>query len=219
MHLNVISAKFQPFCSGPNVLRFLVPEYLMKLAQPWLLMPWPLASPGHQQPWYWPCSITRSLSIMRTDYNKLHPLSIVWNDRKCKHILTSPTIFSVWQGLKNNAGQHLKSAIFLCSHDLYLGGVYWWQTRRWDRLPCLRHSDWFTGGLRQTHPLPLSQQHREVPPGTERCVYHWMCGSGNYRGYWHWLWWYVLLVMDILTSTGGRFGAFSCLIRWWKGLS
>ena len=28
----------------------------------WLLMPWLLASPGHQQPWYWICRITMSLS-------------------------------------------------------------------------------------------------------------------------------------------------------------
>ena len=26
----------------------------------WLLMPWLLASPGHQQPWYWLCEIGKS---------------------------------------------------------------------------------------------------------------------------------------------------------------
>ena len=28
----------------------------------WLLMPWRLVSPGHQQPWYWICRKKRSLS-------------------------------------------------------------------------------------------------------------------------------------------------------------
>ena len=34
----------------------------------WMLMPWLLASPGHQQPWYWLCGIGRSLSCMRKDF-------------------------------------------------------------------------------------------------------------------------------------------------------
>ena len=32
---------------------------------PWLLMPWPLASAGHQQPWYWLFKINRKLSLTR----------------------------------------------------------------------------------------------------------------------------------------------------------
>ena len=35
----------------------------------WLLMSWLLASPGHQQPWYWLCRIGRSLSYLRKDIN------------------------------------------------------------------------------------------------------------------------------------------------------
>ena len=35
----------------------------------WLLMPWLLASPGHQQPWYWLCRTGRSLSYLRKDFN------------------------------------------------------------------------------------------------------------------------------------------------------
>ena len=38
---------------------------------PWLLIPWRLASLGHQQPWYWLCRINRSLSSMRKDFNCL----------------------------------------------------------------------------------------------------------------------------------------------------
>ena len=37
----------------------------------WLLMPWLLSSPGHQQPWYWLCGIGRSLSYLRKDFNYL----------------------------------------------------------------------------------------------------------------------------------------------------
>ena len=38
-------------------------------------MPWLLASPGHQQPCYWPCKINRSLSSPRKDFNNQHHLS------------------------------------------------------------------------------------------------------------------------------------------------
>ena len=34
---------------------------------PWLSMPWLLASPGHQQPWYWLCKINQFLSSTRMD--------------------------------------------------------------------------------------------------------------------------------------------------------
>ena len=37
----------------------------------WLLMTWLLASPGHQQPWYWLCRIGRSLSYLSKDFNYL----------------------------------------------------------------------------------------------------------------------------------------------------
>ena len=38
---------------------------------PWLLMPWPLMSPSHQQPWYWLWAVGSSLSSMRRDLNHL----------------------------------------------------------------------------------------------------------------------------------------------------
>ena len=37
----------------------------------WQLMPWSLASPGNQQPWYWICRINKCLSSTRTDFNYL----------------------------------------------------------------------------------------------------------------------------------------------------
>ena len=39
---------------------------------PWLLMPWLLLSPGHQQPWHCTCRMDRSLSSIRNDFNYLH---------------------------------------------------------------------------------------------------------------------------------------------------
>ena len=37
----------------------------------WLLMPWLLASPGHQHPWYSPSRIGKLLSCTRKDFNYL----------------------------------------------------------------------------------------------------------------------------------------------------
>ena len=42
----------------------------------WLLMPWLLASPGHQQPWYWLYRIDRSLSYSRRNVNYLCLISV-----------------------------------------------------------------------------------------------------------------------------------------------
>ena len=39
-------------------------------------MPWLLASPGHQQPWYWLCRIGRSLSYSRRNFNYLCVISV-----------------------------------------------------------------------------------------------------------------------------------------------
>ena len=52
----------------------------------WLLMPWLLAAPGHQQPWYWLYEICKSWSYTRKDFNYL------WqrNDIKCKYMFMFP---------------------------------------------------------------------------------------------------------------------------------
>ena len=42
----------------------------------WLLMPWLLTSPGHQQPWYWLCRIGRFLSYLRKDFNYVHRINV-----------------------------------------------------------------------------------------------------------------------------------------------
>ena len=48
------------------------PSYLgLTRSISWLLTPWLLTSPGHQQPWYWLCRIGWFLSYLRKDFNYL----------------------------------------------------------------------------------------------------------------------------------------------------
>ena len=75
---NAVS-KSAPFCSGLNVLTLSMGETELS----WLtrsisglLMPWLLASPGHQQPWYWLCKIDKSWSYTRKDFNYLWHVSV-----------------------------------------------------------------------------------------------------------------------------------------------
>ena len=42
----------------------------------WLLMPWLLVLPGHQQSQYWLCRIFRPMTSWRKDFNRLHDLSV-----------------------------------------------------------------------------------------------------------------------------------------------
>ena len=53
------------------------PSYLgLTRSITWLLMPWLLASPGHQQPRYWLCRIGRSWSYSRRNFNNLCLISL-----------------------------------------------------------------------------------------------------------------------------------------------
>ena len=54
VHLKMTSVKCQPFCLGLNVFTLLVLECSTRTGSiSWLLMPWLLVSPGHQQPQSW----------------------------------------------------------------------------------------------------------------------------------------------------------------------
>ena len=56
---------------------FQCPEYSKKpRSTPWLLTPWLLVSPGHQQPWYWQCSIWGPFLSMWNDFKYLHCLHV-----------------------------------------------------------------------------------------------------------------------------------------------
>ena len=53
------------------------PSYLgLTRSISWLLMPWLLTSPGHQQPWYWLCRIGSFLSYLRKDFNYLRRINV-----------------------------------------------------------------------------------------------------------------------------------------------
>ena len=53
------------------------PSYLgLNRSISWLLMPWLLTSPGHQQPCYWLYMICRSLSYLRPDFKYLCHINV-----------------------------------------------------------------------------------------------------------------------------------------------
>ena len=53
------------------------PSYLgLTRSISWLLMPWLLTSPGHQQPWYWLYRICRSFSYLRKDFKYLCHINV-----------------------------------------------------------------------------------------------------------------------------------------------
>ena len=58
---------------------------------PWLLMPWLLGSPSHQQPWHWIFRTNGSWTSTKKDFNKLNHL-------KCWEMLILPTINSAQKG-------------------------------------------------------------------------------------------------------------------------
>ena len=61
----------------PLTLKVRGPSYLgLTRSISWLLMPWLLTSPGHQQPWYWLCRIGRFLSYLRKDFNYLRCINM-----------------------------------------------------------------------------------------------------------------------------------------------
>ena len=79
MHLKLSSAKWHPFCLGLTVLTLNVrgQSHLgLTRSISWLLMPWLLMSPGHQQPCYWLCRIGRFLSYLRKDFNNLRRINV-----------------------------------------------------------------------------------------------------------------------------------------------
>ena len=62
------------FCLTLNVR---VPSYLdLTRSISWLLMPWLLVSPGHQQPWYWLCRICKSWSYLRKDFKYMCQINV-----------------------------------------------------------------------------------------------------------------------------------------------
>ena len=69
-----------PFCTLTINVRG--PSYLgLTRSITWLLRPWPLTSPEHQQPCYWLCRICRSWSYLRKEFKYLWVMR--WNISIC----------------------------------------------------------------------------------------------------------------------------------------
>ena len=81
MCLKVSSAKRRPFCLGLNDSTVVVLKYS---GLTWS-MPWLLALPVHQQPWYWLCRVYRSLWFTKNRFNCLRHL-VSRNYVKCECI-------------------------------------------------------------------------------------------------------------------------------------
>ena len=73
---------------------------------PCLLMPWFLASPGHQQPWYWICVINESLPSTRKYFSELHHINI--------EILWKIQIYTYFFSQKFLASQELTLLFRVC---------------------------------------------------------------------------------------------------------
>ena len=83
MRIQILGARLRlRDLSGISVLITLTlnvrgPSYLgLTMSISWLLMPWLLTPPGHQQPWYWLCTIGRFLSYLRKDFNYLRRTNV-----------------------------------------------------------------------------------------------------------------------------------------------
>ena len=96
------------FRLGLNVLTLNLrgPSYLgLTRSISWLLMPWLLASPGHQQPWYWLCRIGKSLSYSRGNLGWVGLWGFLWWAPSAKgkdHHGVSSGWSSVWH--RSNTG-------------------------------------------------------------------------------------------------------------------
>ena len=67
------------YLPGANVLTLNMrgPSYLgLTRSISWLLMPWLLTSPGHQQPWYWLYRIGKFWSYLRKDLDYLRGINV-----------------------------------------------------------------------------------------------------------------------------------------------
>ena len=76
--------KFDLNLTWTNVVRFLIKTLNVRgqshlgltRSISWLLMPWLLTSPGHQQPWHWLHRICRCLSYLRKDFKYLCQINV-----------------------------------------------------------------------------------------------------------------------------------------------
>ena len=90
-------------------------------------MPWLLASPGHQPPWYWLCRMSRSLSYLKKDFNYLRHVNVEeWQNVKYFFVPLEQFIMSrvkVTKSELNNNQYDAKVNGFPISPP---DGLFWW---------------------------------------------------------------------------------------------
>ena len=73
LHKKQWRRQYWPFVRGSSYLS-------LTRSISWLLIPWLLTSPGHQQPCYWLCRICRSRSYLRKDFKYLCHINVeLWH--------------------------------------------------------------------------------------------------------------------------------------------
>ena len=107
---------------GPSYLGIIGPI-------PWLLLPWLLASAGHQHPCYWPCRIGRSLPYLGNDFNYLCQVDSEKCHKKSKYMCVCP--------LKNLLIKHIftinlipQGPCHYANYSIQLPGASVWTMKR-----------------------------------------------------------------------------------------
>ena len=85
----------------------------------WLLMPWLLMSPGHQQQWYWLCRIGRSLSYLRKDFNYQCHINVE-ECIKCKYMYLFPLKNLEHNGLMQSNPMDVSSSVPTMPHIMII---------------------------------------------------------------------------------------------------
>ena len=97
---------------------------------PWLLMPWLLASPGHQQPWYWLHETGTSLSSWGANLNNMDiSTTLQWHHMSCISNHCQPNcLFNSLFGLETCIKKHFTGP--MCGNQLltywpFVRGIHW----------------------------------------------------------------------------------------------
>ena len=132
-----------------RILNLQIPDYFRQnFSIAWLLIPWPLALPGHQEQWYWLWDIGRSFYLTRPSILNICTPSVWRNDTTCKYRFSF---------LQNNSTQPDKSMSNSCSQYC----VCWWSDNREpDMLPW-----WPLMGLLPWYPV-MSQVYNQFEDWT-----------------------------------------------------
>ena len=97
------------------------PSYLgLTRSISWLLMPWLLTLPGHQQPWYWLYRICRSFSFLGKDFKYMCQINVEeWQN--CKYMFMFPLKKIACKGLIQTNRCHFSIRYY---HHISLGSKY-----------------------------------------------------------------------------------------------